>query len=660
MDRNCLKLQLAFDRKYGIFQAEQESLHWLRSLFSSSLRILSTFHSCTFIFIYLLLPLLLTNTFAAGMAVSDRKELRLAVMAGLRKLILSAKKSENSADLAELGRFDKNYLPILFNIYTIKPIGSDEEGQRLAALETIKLYLTISRPELNQQLFSNALERLNASSDEPEDHFIKESILDLIKTLIPYQGADSIAIIYEQCVKNLPAIKNNKEQKKAYRILEEIVSSESEGCKQFVRANRKDVQRLLGKSLNTAATSSKGARLRCFNHLIKAQPQLDQDSKLIRSVVPEAILCCKDINEKCRQIAFELINTVGETLMGHDQMQQFVLLMTAGLAGSPPMISCSILALASVLHNFTGALGQDNIRLILDNVATLSSCPAREIVTSCLSFVKVYCSALPSLMVQASLDTVMRALTGMTEDCQRHFRLKVRDLLDRLVRKYGADSLTPFVAPTDETMLKRIRNLRKLNDRKNRKRKQAKEASREEEEAASLEDFLVKAKPKSIEEILADSDSELEGEEGAHSAQKSKKPAGAWIEEDAETIIDFTDAAVARKALQVAGRKRKRAMSVKSGFSYQTGGVGIHRPLHAAASVKSGVSTGGEYKSRKAAGDVKRKGQFDPYAYLPLQRSALNRRKRAKGIGQLASVVKGAKSGALKGAKAKKHRKNTL
>ncbi|ENN83556.1 hypothetical protein HUJ04_001288 [Dendroctonus ponderosae] len=663
-----------------------------------------------------------------GMAVSDRKELRLAVMAGLRKLILSAKKSENSDDLAELGRFDKNYLPILFNIYTIKPIGSDEEGQRLAALETIKLYLTISRPELNQQLFSNALERLNASSDEPEDHFIKESILDLIKTLIPYQSAESIAIIYEQCVKNLPAIKNNKEQKKAYRILEEIVSSESEGCKQFVKANRKDVQRLLGKSLNTAATSSKGARLRCFNYLIKAQPQLDQDSKLIRSVVPEAILCCKDINEKCRQIAFELINTVGETLMGHDQMQQFVLLMTAGLAGSPQMISCNILALASVLHNFTGALGQENIRLILDNVATLSSCPAREIVTSCLSFVKVYCTALPSLMVQASLDTVMKALTGMTEDCQRHFRLKVRDLLDRLIRKYGADSLKPFVAPTDETMLKRIRNLRKLNDRKNRKRKQAKDASHEEEEAASMEDFLVKSKPKSIEEILADSDSELDGEERAHSAQKSKKQAGAWIEEDAETIIDFTDAAVARKvratkprktasaqaapaqdknrgfktaadgrllikddgldsdddqkkpqinqnsdssdsedeatsvaqALQVAGRKRKRAMSVKSGFSYQTGGVGIHRPINSAASVKSGISTGGEYKSKKSAGDVKRKGQFDPYAYLPLQRSALNRRKRAKGMGQLASVVKGAKSGALKGAKAKKHRKNTL
>lgn len=74
-----------------------------------------------------------------GIAISDKKELRLTVMAALRKLISSAKESENTEDIQELSRFDKNYLPILFNVYTTKPIGTDEEGQRLAALDTIKV-----------------------------------------------------------------------------------------------------------------------------------------------------------------------------------------------------------------------------------------------------------------------------------------------------------------------------------------------------------------------------------------------------------------------------------------------------------------------------------------------------------------------------------------
>lgn len=78
-----------------------------------------------------------------GTAISDKKELRLAVMASLRKLISSAKESENKEDLEELRRFDKNYLPILFNVYTIKPMGTDEEGQRLAALDTVKVGKTL-------------------------------------------------------------------------------------------------------------------------------------------------------------------------------------------------------------------------------------------------------------------------------------------------------------------------------------------------------------------------------------------------------------------------------------------------------------------------------------------------------------------------------------
>lgn len=72
---------------------------------------------------------------------------------------------------------------------------------------------------------------------------------------------------------------------------------------------------------------------------------------------------------------------------------------------------------------------------------------------------------------------------------------------------------------------------------------------------------------------------------------------------------------------------------MKSGFSgissqgsmkYKTGGVGIHRPT--GASTSSQRAPGSEYKTKKAKGDVKKKGKFDPYAYLPLQRTTLNKR----------------------------------
>lgn len=88
--------------------------------------------------------------------------------------------------------------------------------------------------------------------------------------------------------------------------------------------------------------------------IIQAQPQLDHESTLLKSVIPEAILCCKDINEKCRSAAYDLLNVVGEILLQHNQVQQYITMLMAGLAGTPQMMSATVLALASVLHNFSG------------------------------------------------------------------------------------------------------------------------------------------------------------------------------------------------------------------------------------------------------------------------------------------------------------------
>ena len=60
-------------------------------------------------------------------------------MASLRRLISRSVENNNQEDVDTLANFAKNYLPILFNLYSTKPHGSDEEGQRYAAFETIKV-----------------------------------------------------------------------------------------------------------------------------------------------------------------------------------------------------------------------------------------------------------------------------------------------------------------------------------------------------------------------------------------------------------------------------------------------------------------------------------------------------------------------------------------
>lgn len=119
-------------------------------------------------------------------------------------------------------------------------------------------------------------------------------------------------------------------------------------------------------------------------------------------------------------------------------------------------------------------------------------------------------------------------------------------------------------------------------------------------------------------------------------------------------------------------RKRKASSSLsqasgKTGTSskYVAGGKGIHRPLNGATSVRSGYTNmtgkstkstkstayGSEYRAKKSTGDMKKKGALDPYAYIPLSRNTLNKRKRAKNSGQFKSIVQAARKGAAAGAK---------
>jgi ribosomal RNA-processing protein 12 len=81
----------------------------------------------------------------------------------------------------------------------------------------------------------------------------------------------------------------------------------------------------------------------------------------------------------------------------------------------------------------------------------------------------------------------------MTEDCKLHFRLKTRNLFDRLVRKFGFETVVALVPASDMITHKRLRNLHKIHNRK--KNMQAKEDT-DENESDQEKLFTVKSRPK--------------------------------------------------------------------------------------------------------------------------------------------------------------------
>lgn len=91
----------------------------------------------------------------------------------------------------------------------------------------------------------------------------------------------------------------------------------------------------------------------------------------------------------------------------------------------------------------------------------------------------------------------VKTLSNISDDCKRKFRQKIRDLYDRLMRKYGAATIIPMVPTHDGTTLVRLKALKKLQDRKNKKKQELREQKTKKNATRDDESmFSVKHKPK--------------------------------------------------------------------------------------------------------------------------------------------------------------------
>lgn len=74
---------------------------------------------------------------ALGTTLRTRKDLSITILSSLRRLI--KRDEENEKDLETVAKFAKNYLPILFNIYTTPTKSDEDEAIRSSAFKTIEV-----------------------------------------------------------------------------------------------------------------------------------------------------------------------------------------------------------------------------------------------------------------------------------------------------------------------------------------------------------------------------------------------------------------------------------------------------------------------------------------------------------------------------------------
>lgn len=630
-----------------------------------------------------------------GTALNECPDLRLCICQSLRTLINKGCETEDEKD--EVSRFAKNFLPILFNIYSQEPTPGVASASRMAVLDTVRVYLTITDQTMVCTFLQKASERLS-SADNLE--FTRLAVMDLIVALAPFVDEASMTQTYE-LIKPFLESKDSGIQKKAYRVLEEMCGGEREPCKTFVLANLEQLKRTLLDSLKTASSPAKRPRLKCLFHIVK---QINAEHKdFITALLPEVIVCTKEMSVGARKNAYSLLVEIGNAFVRFcgnqkDAVYEYLGYVYVGLIGSVTMITCTVLALTRLVFHYKDSIDVTSMEQLLHNICLLLTSRTREIVKASLGFLKVLLFALDVKVLASHLTVIMEGISNMKDDMRRHLRAKLKNIYTKLIRKFGYE-LVKSMLPTDHHKV--LANIRKVEARSKRR----KQLVKTEEDESDSEEEMSKPKRESIEDILAETDSDSDEDEKPKKGQKKlvKKKGQAWLKEGiSDEPLNFLDAKAAQRVLatnpdmkkapkvdhgfkvtsdgrliikddddeedkskdaemddilEEAGVKIKKNprrkmrddldddMDVEPTMKYKAGGRGIHRPLGGAAEV------GIEYKSKKGRGDVKKKGKVDPYAYVPLMKAQLNRRKKAKLQGQFKGMVRGAKKGALSGKK---------
>uniref|UniRef100_A0A8C4E408 Ribosomal RNA processing 12 homolog n=1 Tax=Dicentrarchus labrax TaxID=13489 RepID=A0A8C4E408_DICLA len=607
-----------------------------------------------------------------GMAINERPDLRLTVCQALRTVITKSCSTEK----AEVGRFAKNFLPIFFNVYSQQPPAGESGTYRMAILDTIKVYLTVTETEVR---YICIMLSVLSSSDTTE-----LSMMDLVVAMAPSVDAATMTKTFE-LIRPYLETKEPGMQKKAYRVLEEMCGEEREECRSFVVANLETLKVVLLETLKNASSPAKRPRLKCLIHIVK---RLNEEHKdFITALLPEVIICTKEVSVGARKNAYNLLVEIGNAF----ERWTYLMLVYAGLTGSVTMITCTVLALTRIMFEYKDAIDADTREQLLHNICLLLSSRTREIVKAALSFIKVILFIMDPKMLASHATVMMEGVGSIKDDVRRHFRTKLKNIFTKFIRKFGFE-LVKSMLPAEHHKV--LTNIRKAEARTKRR----KQASEQKDDSESEEE-APKVKSKSIEEILAESDSDLSEDEGkaGNAQKKAGKPqkGRAWLKEGEEDDpLNFLDPKVSQRVLAT-NPSLKKSAKVEHGFKVTSdgrliiredeeedgkeceitfnqtkkhhvyykfrlkstsppplsaGGSGIHRPLGGRE------DTGSDYKSKKGKGDVKKKGKHDPYAYIPLKKAQLNRRKRAKLQGQFKGMVRGAQKGALSGKKMQKRK----
>lgn len=563
---------------------------------------------------------------------------------------------EATNGLRAIGSISKKYLSSLCGLFCELPA-----DQRSFVGELIKsLVKATSESDINS-LFKNIMKRLidlsTAGSDIPAE-LAERSSLTTIITLMSRKLDKKHANIFIKFNFKLLQSNDTSIQKKAYKGILGVFE-ENHLKEELLNENLNEIENeVFSETTMLASTASKKERLK----LLKVFSALS--AKWIQLTLPEAIIGLKEVNEKTRNIAYELLISLGNSMK--NDLSEFIKMIIAGLASSSPfMISATVMALSRVIYEFKDDLPESVLNELIISIQLLSENTNREIAKSAIGFTKLVTTILPTEMIRPLLSEIVLNLFKWSHVHRNHFKMNIRHIFERLIRRFGYELIESLSPMEDRKM---IVNIKRRKERSKKKRhgkplsfEDAIEGSEDEgSDSEREEDFLARKlesnvsirKNKTFIRESNDDPIDLLDESTLSRRLLSKKPvekksktspSSFPVNEDGKLVFKEDEQDENVDSI-TEGKEYMELLNSKDSFTRP----GKHIKFSSnkrnrnemedddeveeeKAKPAKVMLSGKEYKSKKAGGDVKKKSaKFEPYAYIPLDPKGLPKSKKAK------------------------------
>ncbi|GAB4838105.1 hypothetical protein Ancab_027636 [Ancistrocladus abbreviatus] len=537
--------------------------------------------------------------------------------------------------------------------------------------------------------------QIDSSSNETSLSLARARLIDLAASFLPGLGVQEIDVLFTAVV---PALKDvdGLIQKKAYKVLSVMLKNSDS----LISRKLEELLKLMIEVLPSCHFSAKRHRLDCLYYLIVHISKGDSEERrreIIGSFLTEIILALKEGNKKTRNRAYEILVQIGHAC-GDEQMGgkkenllQFFNMVAGGLAGETPhMISAAVKGLARLAYEFSDLIS--TAFSVLPSTFLLLQRKNREIIKANLGLVKVLVAKSQAESLQSHLRSLVEGLLKWQDDTKNHFKAKVKHLLEMLVKKCGIDAVK---AVMPEEHMKLLTNIRKIKERRERKvaansetgsyhskattsrlskwnhTKIFSDSEEETSDAEYMDVEMASGQRSMLSSRLKSKASSLRSKRSARSAKSLPEDLLDQLEDEPLDLLDQRKTRSALRSAQIVKRKlesddelemdpegrliiseegrvkKEKRYNHESDVKSEAGSyLSMNSSRKAQKRRKTSESgwayTGNEYVSKKARGDVKRKGKLEPYAYWPLDRKMVSRRSehRATARRGMASVVK--------------------